>query len=32
LTRELKPSPSPEFPKAPFGGPWRYGNVPPELE
>ncbi len=33
LTREMKPAPAPEPPKAPpFAKPWTYGNVPPELE
>ena len=33
LTREMKPAPVPEAPKAPaFAKPWTYGNVPPELE
>ncbi len=33
LSRELKPGPVFNFPKAVFGGkPWSYGNVPPELE
>ncbi len=33
LANEMKPSPAPEFPKqkAP-GQPWRYGNVPPQLD
>jgi hypothetical protein len=32
LANELKPGPVPEFPRitAP-GQPWRYGNVPPEV-
>ncbi|MCP5559387.1 MAG: hypothetical protein H7A55_16695 [Verrucomicrobiaceae bacterium] len=32
LANELKPSPVPERTKVPFGAPWRYGNVPPELD
>lgn len=33
LTREMKPAPAPEAPKAPpFAKAWTYGNVPPELE
>ena len=32
LANELKPGPVPELPKLPAPGtPWRYGNVPPEL-
>jgi len=33
LAREMTPAPVPEHPKTPpFGKPWTYGNVPPELE
>ena len=32
LVNQLKPSATPDHPKAPFGAPWRYGNVPPELD
>lgn len=33
LLRGMKPAPLPEAPAAPpFKQPWRYGNVPPELE
>lgn len=33
MTRQMKPGPIPEPPKAPVfrGQPWSYGNVPPEL-
>lgn len=33
LTKEMKPAPAPEQPKAPpFSRAWGYGNVPPEVE
>ena len=33
LARGMKPGKAPEPPPAPpFGGPWTYGNVPPELK
>ncbi len=33
MAKEMKPAAKPEFQKAPpFGRPWTYGNVPPELE
>ncbi len=33
LTRQLQPGAVPQHPELPpFGGPWTYGNVPPELK
>lgn len=33
LTRQMTPGAAPEHPALPpFGGPWTYGNVPPELK
>ena len=33
LAAAMKPGEAPRFPKAgPFKGPWKYGNVPPELK
>ena len=34
LTKQMKPGPAPEKPKAPpfAGRGWSYGNVPPEAE